>query len=602
MFDDIGEPAARPRILITQADLDRACSIVTDDEQAAAWYANLQRHGKALLSTPPKTYDIPDGRRLLSTSRAVLDRVRTLATLWLLTDEHQYVDRAYEELATAAAFPDWNPSHFLDTAEMTAAFAIGLDWLAEAWTDEQRDVITTAIIDHGLSVAAPGYRGDDPTGHTWFIRAEHNWNTVCNGGMTMGALALLGEDVDQNLLETILVGAHQSLERAVAEIAPNGGWAEGPGYFSYNTRYLTYYLSSMQHTLGTDGGYLAYPGMDGLGTFITDVTGPSGRPYDFCDSHTSGLIDSSALLWLARTFDKPAWAAYQLQSVGDDGDAQDLLWYDPTLITGSEEQAKPRAGYYPGAEETITIRECWNDPDAAFLGCKGGDNQVNHGDLDLGSFVFDRFGTRWAIELPPNNYNVPGYWGMGVDGGRWRYYRKRAEGHNTLVIDPDGTPDQHPFATAAVERFERGPDEAFAIIDLSAAYQAASVRRGLALTKGRTQLVITDELVTRKPTSVRWFMHTRAAVDADGATANLTTDDASLVATIVEPADATFTVMDARPLPSSPAPEEEELLSDVRKLAVELPEVTDERLTVHLGAPGESAPTGRPLQAWCTHR
>jgi hypothetical protein len=34
-------------------------------------------------------------------------------------------------MLAAAAFSDWNPSHFLDVAEMTAALAIGYDWLYE---------------------------------------------------------------------------------------------------------------------------------------------------------------------------------------------------------------------------------------------------------------------------------------------------------------------------------------------------------------------------------------------------------------------------------------------------------------------------------------
>ena len=45
-----------------------------------------------------------------------------------------------KELRAAAAFPDWNPSHFLDTAEMTHAFAIGYDWLYEGLGPEARGV------------------------------------------------------------------------------------------------------------------------------------------------------------------------------------------------------------------------------------------------------------------------------------------------------------------------------------------------------------------------------------------------------------------------------------------------------------------------------
>jgi hypothetical protein len=65
----------------------------------------------------------------LSASRQVLDRVRTLALVSRFYGDRRYSNRAWQELEAAAAFPDWNPSHFLHTAEMTHAFALGYDWL-----------------------------------------------------------------------------------------------------------------------------------------------------------------------------------------------------------------------------------------------------------------------------------------------------------------------------------------------------------------------------------------------------------------------------------------------------------------------------------------
>ena len=56
------------------------------------------------------------------------------------------VERAWRELEAAANFPDWNPRHFLDTAEMTHAFAIGYDWLYDVWTTQQRKGIDRCIV------------------------------------------------------------------------------------------------------------------------------------------------------------------------------------------------------------------------------------------------------------------------------------------------------------------------------------------------------------------------------------------------------------------------------------------------------------------------
>ncbi len=46
-----------------------------------------------------------------------------------MTGDPQFKDRAEQEMLGVAAFPDWNPPHFLDVGEMTTAMAIGYDWL-----------------------------------------------------------------------------------------------------------------------------------------------------------------------------------------------------------------------------------------------------------------------------------------------------------------------------------------------------------------------------------------------------------------------------------------------------------------------------------------
>jgi len=45
-------------------------------------------------------------------------------------------------------FSDWNPSHFLDVAEMTMAMAIGYDWLYNNMSRESRTIIKDAIINN----------------------------------------------------------------------------------------------------------------------------------------------------------------------------------------------------------------------------------------------------------------------------------------------------------------------------------------------------------------------------------------------------------------------------------------------------------------------
>lgn len=73
-----------------------------------------------------------------------------------MTGDDQFKERAEQEMLAAAAFPDWNPSHFLDVGEMTAALAIGYDWLYDALPPASRAIIRQAIVEKGLKM------GDDP--------------------------------------------------------------------------------------------------------------------------------------------------------------------------------------------------------------------------------------------------------------------------------------------------------------------------------------------------------------------------------------------------------------------------------------------------------
>ncbi len=48
---------------------------------------------------------------------------------WKMDEDSRFLDRAVAELDAVCAFSDWNPSHFLDLAEMSLAVSIGYDWL-----------------------------------------------------------------------------------------------------------------------------------------------------------------------------------------------------------------------------------------------------------------------------------------------------------------------------------------------------------------------------------------------------------------------------------------------------------------------------------------
>jgi hypothetical protein len=178
-----------PRVLAVSATFDAIRASVRAGGLPAKTYAEVKKSADQMLDAPVSKYEKPDGKRLLSVSRRVLDRVRTLALVQCVEGNPRYADRVWKELEAAAAFPDWNPPHFLDTAEMTHAFALGYDWLYGHWSQQQRRVLREAIASLGLRPGLKVY--DSKKG---WPRNENNWNQICNGGLISGALTIADEE------------------------------------------------------------------------------------------------------------------------------------------------------------------------------------------------------------------------------------------------------------------------------------------------------------------------------------------------------------------------------------------------------------------------
>ena len=539
-----------PRLMANAEDFEALVRLCEADEQAGQWRDRLRRSAEQLIETPPLQYRIPDGKRLLSVSRAAKDRVLLLSLMYRLTDDARFANRAWLELDTVTHFKDWNPSHFLDTAEMTFAVSIGYDWLFDVWNAEQRQQLQQAIVEMGLQPALPVYGKQ-----SWWARSIHNWNQVCNGGIGIGALAIADEYPE--LAGDVLHAALHSLPLAMHESRPDGGWGEGPGYWRYATEYNVYFLAALRTAFNTDFGLAQMPGFSVTGDFPIHFTGPTGLTFNYADAHDSWK-GAPQLFWLASAFDEPAYAAAQFPFASERTSALDLLWGATWLNRETHRGLLPLDRYFSGVS-VVTMRSQWDDPNAVFVGFKGGDNRVNHGQLDLGSFVLDADGVRWTIDLGPDDYNIPGYFGK----QRWSYYRNRTEGHNTLVVNHE---NQSTSATASIIRFASSQRIAAAVVDLSAAYpEVQHAQRGIALLD-RRHVLVRDEIQALEPVAVAWQLHTHADVELAGNRATLKQGDRRMYARILSPADARLSVTEINTDPP------QRPLSNVRRITAAVPD------------------------------
>jgi hypothetical protein len=599
-----------PRLIALDRDIERVRELIKENSEARRIYNRLVEGTSKLASAPPISYPmvIPEEVRvrtnppiLFVESRRCVERVFNFALLYRLDGKKEYLDLAVRDLRAAAAFPSWNPQHFLDDAEMSLAFAIGYDWLYSGLSPGDRALLRRAMVEKALDVALPIYERK-PGWKEWgdWVETPFNWNQVCNAGITLAALAIAEDEPEKS--RVVVRRALESIRIAMAGFNPDGGWKEGPMYWNYATRYNTYFVAGLETALGSDFGLGSLPGFSKTGRFRFDFLGPSGKTFNYADA-PDRFGGAAQMFWMARRFSEPVYAWIQQQVLdssapglpgGEPAEGTlDLLWYEPR-VKSPEEAGWPLDSVYRGAEVAF-LRSSWGDPNAIYVGVKGGDNQAGHAHLDLGSFVLDAGHVRWAIDLGGDSYALPGY--SQRRGQRWTYYRTSSESHNTLLIDGE---NQDFKAQAAISAHRFGPEFSYVRVDLSQAYPAKLKRweRGIALAD-RRHVVVQDEITAPQPVEALWGMVTDAEVPQTGKTAELRKGDWMLSVRALSPPGAAFDVVSTTP----PPPQNPN--TGTRKLVVRLPgKVQELRLVVALTPhrAGQPAPVlswkGRSLKEW----
>ena len=202
------------------------------------------------------------------------------------------------------------------------------------------------------------------------------------------------------------------------------------------------------------------------------------------------------------------------------------------------------------SQEYSVMRSRWSDPRSAFIAAKAGEIFTYHGHYDIGTFTLDALGKRWFHDLGKELYAIE------ASAPRADIYRYRAEGHNTLVIDPANGPGitNPSFSPLVSFQSKSSGAGAFSIHDLTPVHSGMSrVWRGMRMIGGRDEMLLQDEIQATTGKNVWWFAHythptTTATLDPDGTSVTLTQGSERLWCKIVS-GGGTFQIMDACPSP-----------------------------------------------------
>ncbi len=592
--------AQHPFVLADKTDFD----VVRDEYKNGATGEYTEKLMESVLSNadalldmsvyPLMAYELDEEDSILPISREVINRMVILGSAWQITGDEKYAERAWLELENVCGYDDWCTGHFLATAEMAFAVSIGYDWLYDYLTAEQKDLLAETAFEYAVTPAlSKNYLKN------WFTWSKNNWNSICYGGI--GIACMTFSEYFPGEAAEFLSMCYANMPIAFENFVPGGVYAEGPGYSNSGMNAIVYFVATSKNFFGTDFGMSEIDGFRQLGKFPAYITTPTGV-FNFGDNKNR-MCFTPALHWYAAEYDSPLLAVYQMWDMPEEfspdtsdaverngsgkEDALSLLWYDRSYTAESSDfSSEPLTVYMPSdvGQELFLARSAYLDENATFAGIKSGYNYTNHGDLDVGTFVFDAMGERWAEELGPGAYDAPGYFVNLPAGGRWKNYCKRAEGQNTLVINPSLTlDDQYALAECKFTDFTETGDGVISTLDMTDAYRmngAIKVTRKFGLYNNSTSLKITDSIRCIIPSEIYWFMHTKADIDIadDGKTAILTINGKQMKATLH--GDGQFSVMPAESLGGRY--EYDADYSDINKLTVYLEGVTKAEICVTL--------------------
>ena len=502
---------------------------------------------------PPAGDDGGDPVRYLYDEGVALRRLAgVLGLAYASSHDTRYLDALAAQTVGAARWPDWNPGHSLDTAQVATAVALGYAWSRERMTVGERREVSAALVDR-LLVPYTCRTGTELASRR---TGTGNQTTVVGTAAVLAGLAVRA-DAPAWSAAAVQAGA-ESLRRTAAPDGSGRSLADGPTveglmyttYEAANVALLQATVSANRLDPGVTGplrgalpglhalaewnercgrvadpavqdGWEVYPWVDRTSALAAMASSPQAGP------HLMSLIDG---LQARNQLTVPGAAGRPVP----DGIAELML----SQLTPGSAAPRPAQSLVSGGAPDARRYGCATDGDTYAL-VTGIPNDVPHAHADVGNVVVKQGEQTVLADLGQRTYGFTG-------GPVWRASTKA---HTTIgVLQPDGAVRQRRAGSGAVS--VEGDDLLMASSDVlpDVASWQRRVTVGVGTVRVRDTLVASGGAVV--PLSLSFLLAAAPATVAhqpDGALRFAVADGS--VWELVTPPGTVVTASDAAPTP-----------------------------------------------------
>ena len=390
------------------------------------------------------------GKRLLPMSKRALKQIFFWSYAWHMTGDRKYVEGVRKIIPVVCGFPNWNPKHFLDVAEMSLALSIAYDWMYDQLSSKERNMIRESIVNKAfIPSRTVGIYDPKSTSST------SNWNQVCNAGLVCAAIVLY--DKEKDICTEVIERAIPSNARALEHIySPDGAYPEGYTYWHYGTDFNIIMLAALEHVFGHTASLAQTPGFMRTPGHMLFMAGATESCYSYFDC-LKGEAARMGMWYFADKLSDLSILTNELRlmkTIKYPG-KQECIRILPlipcvtkNLKLSSYDVPKPEKQLWHGngRNPVVLVHTDWTFSESdKYLGFKGGQASQSHGHMDAGSFTYYAFGVRWSDDLGLESYTRIENYGKAVgknawniklqESLRWEIYRYNNHSHSTLTVN-----------------------------------------------------------------------------------------------------------------------------------------------------------------------
>lgn len=298
----------------------------------------------------------------------------------------------------------------------------------------------------------------------------------------------------------------------------DGGWQEGPGYWSAYMRFALHYVVALREATGVD--LIQKPFFRNTPYYGLYTATPYHQHSPFGDGQTGSPRGLGRLMYAFSSLtENPYFRWYAEESNANvGGDVLSLATYDPELPARSPLEL-PQARSFPAvglASFHTALGDRQND--VSFLIRSSPYGGVSHGHADQNAYVIEAFGRGLAI--------ATGYypWYGSPHHHQWT---RSTRAVNSILIDGAGQVPRRWEAKGRLVGFDSVDGYDYAECEAAPAYLGRMERFRRHVVHVRPGIfVIFDDLRAPKPARFEWLLHAYRKVEIDPATRHLRIENA----------------------------------------------------------------------------